>query len=72
MYTREWKLEKDTIRYRIALQTLIYKCNDPTSPTGDIVIFTDGGDKDLWALYEDMVAANMKAIRKEERKRLAL
>lgn len=65
---RVWTLEKNTVRYRIAEQSLILVGDDPKSK--DYSMFTDNGDLTLTCLYIDMCRANNKAILKEEQNRL--
>lgn len=63
-------LEKGTIEYEIAQQTLRSRGNDPTSPTGDYEIFV--GNVKEKSLYDDMLRANARAIRKQNQLRLKI
>lgn len=72
LFARPFKLslEKGTIAHKIAQQTLKSYGDDPQSPTGDYEIFR--GSIAEKSLYDDMLAANAKLVRKEQQKRLAL
>jgi hypothetical protein len=63
-------LEIGTIEHEIAQQTLRSAGLDPKSPTKDYEIFL-GSVKEK-TLYDDMISANSRAIRKQNQKRLAL
>lgn len=65
-----WTLEKGTLRHTIAQQCLISKGVDPKHK--DQEMFTDNGDHTMRSLYEDMIQANIRAIRKQENDRLKL
>lgn len=70
MIKTQISIEKNTIRWRIARDTLISLGDDPCSLTGDYELFTDDGMLDVLTLYDDTIEANMRAINKEERKTL--
>ena len=63
-------VEKDTKRYQIAAQCLLFLRWEGI--TREIAVFTDGGDLSLLTLYQDMLNANARGIRQEEQRRLQL
>lgn len=62
---RMWKIENDTVRYRLAQESLIEQSTD-----GDFTIFTDNGDLSLSILFYDLEHAYAREIRHEQMSRL--
>jgi len=69
-YQFKLSIERGTLRHAIAQQTLRFVKADPKSPTGDYDIFV--GTIEEKTLYDDMIKANGKKIRKQEQKQLEL
>lgn len=63
-------IEKNTLRWQIAQDTLESLGNDPCSANGDYELFTDNGDLTMLTLYDDTIAANNKKIKKQESRNL--
>jgi len=63
-------VEKDTLRHDIARQTLRFDKIDPDSPTGDYLIYV--GTVAEKTLYDDMIKANGRKIRKQDQQQLEL